>query len=58
MSRIFVNYRRADAAAHANLLYEWTSDRYGEDGVFKDVDTIEPGAEFAGAIERESARRS
>jgi hypothetical protein len=52
MSRIFVNYRRADAAAHANLLYEWTSDRYGESSVFKDVDTIDPGRDFERAIER------
>jgi TIR domain len=52
MSRVFVNYRRADAAAHANLLYDWIRERYGEDRVFKDVDSIEPGMDFEEAIER------
>ena len=52
MSRVFVNYRRADSSAHANLLYDWIRERYGEDRVFKDVDTIEPGLDFEEAIER------
>ena len=52
MSRVFVNYRRADAAAHANLLYDWIRERYGEDRVFKDVDSIELGMDFEEAIER------
>jgi hypothetical protein len=51
MSRIFVNYRRSDAAAHANLLYDWLRERYGEGRVFKDVETIEPGLDFVDAIE-------
>ena len=52
MSRVFINYRRSDASAHANLLYDWVRERYGEERVFKDVDTIEPGLDFAEAIER------
>lgn len=51
MSRVFVNYRRSDASAHANLLYEWIRERYGEDRVFKDVDSIAPGLDFVEAIE-------
>jgi hypothetical protein len=52
MSRVFINYRRSDSSAHANLLYDWVRERYGEDRVFKDVDTIEPGLDFVEAIER------
>jgi hypothetical protein len=51
MSRVFVNYRRSDASAHANLLYDWIRERYGEDRVFKDVDSIAPGLDFVEAIE-------
>jgi len=52
MSKVFINYRRSDSSAHANLLYDWVRERYGEDRVFKDVDTIEPGLDFVEAIER------
>ena len=52
MSKAFINYRRSDAAVHANLLYDWIRERYGEMRVFKDVDTIEPGLDFEEAIER------
>lgn len=51
MSRVFINYRRSDASAHANLLYDWIRERYGEDRVFKDVDSIAPGLDFVEAIE-------
>jgi hypothetical protein len=51
MSRVFVNYRRSDASVHANLLYDWIRERYGEDRVFKDVDSIAPGLDFVEAIE-------
>jgi TIR domain len=51
MSRVFINYRRSDASVHANLLYDWIRERYGEGRVFKDVDSIAPGLDFVEAIE-------
>jgi hypothetical protein len=51
MSRIFINYRRGDAATNASRLCEWLADRYGEDQVFMDVDTIEPGRPWREAID-------
>jgi hypothetical protein len=52
MSRIFINYRRDDTSANAGRLYEWLAERYGEDQVFMDVDTIEPGMRWREAIDR------
>ena len=52
VSRIFINYRRSDASANASRLYEWLSERYGDEQVFMDVDAIEPGLDWAEAIER------
>ena len=34
------------------MLYTWLGDRYGEERVFKDVDTIEVGLDFGEAIDR------
>lgn len=50
--RIFVNYRRTDSAGHAGRLYDALADRFGEDAVFMDVDTIEPGTDFAEVIDK------
>jgi TIR domain len=52
MSRIFINYRREDTAPNASRIYEWLSERYGDDQVFMDVDTIEPGLDWMVAIDR------
>ena len=49
---IFINYRREDSRVYADMLYTWLSDRYGEERVFKDVDTIEVGLDFGEAIDR------
>ena len=52
MSRIFINYRREDSAPNASRIYEWLSERYGDNQVFMDVDTIEPGLDWMQAIDR------
>jgi hypothetical protein len=52
VSRIFINYRREDTAPNASRIYEWLSERYGDDQVFMDVDTIEPGLDWMQAIDR------
>lgn len=51
MARIFINYRRGDTTTNASRLCEWLGERYGEEQVFMDVDAIEPGLDWARAIE-------
>lgn len=51
MSGIFISYRRDDTSGHAGRLYDRLSDRFGEDRVFIDIDTIEPGVDFFEAIQ-------
>lgn len=52
MTRIFINYRRQDTFNSTSRIYEWLSERYGEDQVFMDVDAIEPGLDWREAIEK------
>jgi hypothetical protein len=49
---IFVSYRRQDSDYLAGRLYDRLVDRFGEGRVFIDVDTIEPGLDFAEEITR------
>jgi hypothetical protein len=51
MSRIFISYRRADSAMAAGRLYDHLSSHFGENLVFMDIDTIEPGEDFVEVIE-------
>ena len=44
--RIFISYRREDAAADAGRLADHLSQRFGRDRVFLDVDAIDPGIDF------------
>jgi hypothetical protein len=52
MARIFISYRRSDTPVHASRLFEWLSDRYGPEQVFRDVDVLRPGLDFSEAIDR------
>jgi TIR domain len=56
MPSIFLSYRRTDAPGHAGRLYDRLVDRFGEAGVFKDLDSMEPGADFGEVIEETVAR--
>jgi hypothetical protein len=47
---IFISYRREDTAANAGRLYDHLSDRFGEDHVFMDVDSIAIGLDFTKAV--------
>lgn len=47
---IFISYRREDAAYPAGWLSGELAQRFGADRVFKDVDSIEPGDDFAEMI--------
>ncbi len=51
MAGIFINYRRQDTQTYANMLYDALADHYGDERVFKDVDTIEVGRPWDRAIE-------
>lgn len=50
MDKIFISYRRDDSAAAAGRIYDALSARFGPEHVFRDVDTIEAGADFAQRI--------
>lgn len=50
MARIFVSYRRDDAASEAGRITDWLDRHFGEDEVFMDVNTLEPGTDFVQAI--------
>jgi hypothetical protein len=47
---IFISYRREETAAYAGRLYDRLSDRFGEERVFMDVDSIAIGVDFARAV--------
>jgi hypothetical protein len=48
--RVFISYRREDAGYPAGWLFDQLAARLGADRVFKDVDSIEPGDDFAEVI--------
>ena len=48
--RIFISYRREEAAYPAAWLYGRLADRFGGDQVFKDVDSIQLGDDFVEVI--------
>jgi hypothetical protein len=48
--RVFICYRREDAGYPAGWLFDQLAARLGADRVFKDVDSIEPGDDFAEVI--------
>lgn len=50
MKRVFISYRRDDAAGHAGRLCADLQVRYGQEAVFMDIAAIEPGEDFRNAI--------
>jgi len=56
MPATFISYRRDDAAGYAGRLHAALEERLGRDEVFRDVDTLEPGEDFAAAIDTRLAR--
>lgn len=53
---IFLSYRRSDTAGHAGRLFDRIANRFGRDQVFMDVDTLQPGEDFAREIARQIDR--
>ncbi|HEX3185645.1 MAG TPA: toll/interleukin-1 receptor domain-containing protein [Pyrinomonadaceae bacterium] len=47
---IFISYRRGESTPYAARLYDKLSARFGDDRVFMDLDTIEPGDDFIDVI--------
>jgi hypothetical protein len=47
---VFISYRRQEASGMAGRLYDRLADRFGDDQVFMDVDTIALGVDFAEVI--------
>jgi hypothetical protein len=56
-SRIFISYRREDAAGDAGRLADHLNARFGESRVFLDVETIQPGSDFMQVL-RESLQQT
>ena len=50
MPKIFISYRRSDAAAHAGRLHDRLVGHFGAPAVFMDIDALQPGEDFAAAI--------
>ena len=50
MSKVFISYRRSDSRGAAGRIYDRLKECFGERNVFRDVDAIEPGQEFAKVI--------
>ena len=51
-TRVFVSYRRDDAAGDAGRLADYLHRRFGAAQVFLDIDTIEPGADFVRVLQQ------
>ena len=51
MARIFVSYRREDSAGHTQALFDRLLAHFGADRVFMDVTGIQPGLDFAEALD-------
>ena len=49
---IFVSYRRDDASAYAGRLHDYLVERFGKTNVFIDIESIEPGVDFAQVVEK------
>ena len=50
--RVFINYRRDESAGYAGRIADSFEEYFGEDKVFRDIDSLEPGLDFSEAIER------
>src|SRR4051794_34828191 len=48
--KVFLSYRRGDAARHAGRLFDHLTRRFGASNVFFDVDSVEPGTDFLETI--------
>ena len=47
---IFISYRRKETATHVGWLVDRLAEHFGQDQIFKDIDSIQPGDDFAEVI--------
>jgi hypothetical protein len=52
MAKIFVSYRRTDSEGYAGRICDRLTPKFGSDGVFMDVDSINPGADFPSVLSK------
>lgn len=50
MTRVFLSYRREDTSGVAGRIYERLKSRFGRRRVFRDLESIPPGADFPATI--------
>ena len=50
MTTVFVSYRRDDSAGYTGRLIDGLVQKFGNSGIFRDIDDIEPGSDFVEAI--------
>ncbi|MCB1723041.1 MAG: toll/interleukin-1 receptor domain-containing protein [Chromatiaceae bacterium] len=50
--RVFLSYRRADTSGHAGRIGDDLARRFGHAVTFRDIDSIDAGADFVTALER------
>ena len=55
-SKIFINYRRNDAAATAGRLHDLLGKTFGRDNLFMDVDNIPAGEDFSDYLNEHLAK--
>jgi hypothetical protein len=48
---MFISYRRDESAGYTGRIADRFTEHFGKDRVFRDIDSIEPGLDFAEAIE-------
>jgi hypothetical protein len=56
MTSVFVSYRRDDSAGETGRLADALAARFGGDQVFRDLDDISAGSDFAGVIDQALAQ--
>jgi hypothetical protein len=49
---VFISYRRDAGAGYAGRIADALVEHFGEDKVFRDIDSLEPGLDFVEAVER------
>ena len=50
MKKLFLSYRRSDSVGHSGRIQEDLAAVYGEENVFRDLDTMRPGVDFPDAV--------
>jgi hypothetical protein len=48
---IFISYRRDETAGYAGRIADRFTEHFGEDRIFRDLDSLEPGLDFAEVIQ-------